>query len=71
VNAICPTYVRTKMTEQRLSDQEYLSNILNRTPLARVAEPSDLTGAVVFLASAASGMVTGHTLAVDGGWTVV
>lgn len=71
VNAICPTYVRTDMTEHRLSDPEYLSNIVGRTPLGRVAEPLDMVGAALFLASFASGMVTGHALNVDGGWVIV
>jgi len=45
--------------------------VIDRTPMGRVAEPEELAGAFLFLASPASGMVTGHTLAVDGGWTAV
>lgn len=71
VNAICPTYVRTEMTSARLSDPDYAARILERTPLGRIADPSDMTGAVLFLASPASAMVTGQALAVDGGWTIV
>lgn len=71
VNAVCPTYVRTEMTAARLSDPEYAARIENRTPLGRIAEPDDLAGAVVFLASPASRMVTGHALNVDGGWVIV
>lgn len=71
VNAVCPTYVRTEMTAARLRDPEYAARIENRTPLGRIAEPDDLAGAVVFLASPASGMVTGHALNVDGGWVIV
>lgn len=71
VNAICPTYVYTEMTRKRLEDGEYLSRIVERTPLGRVAEPSDIVGTVLYLASAASRMVTGHALNVDGGWLSV
>jgi 2-deoxy-D-gluconate 3-dehydrogenase len=46
-------------------------DILRRIPLGRVAEPEDTVGAVVYLASPASDLVTGHTLVVDGGWTAV
>ena len=71
VNAICPTYVRTEMTRKQLEDPDYLARIVERTPLGRVADPSDIVGSVLYLASAASGMVTGHTLNVDGGWLSV
>lgn len=71
VNAVCPTYVRTEMTAARLADPQYLANIEARTPLGRVAEPEDIAAAVLYLASAASGMVTGHALSVDGGWVIV
>jgi len=71
VNAIGPGYVRTEMTTPALSEPETLRRIRERTPLGRVAEPDDLAGAAVFLASAASSYVTGHVLMVDGGWTAI
>jgi 2-deoxy-D-gluconate 3-dehydrogenase len=69
VNAVAPTFVRTPMGERTLSDPAVREDILARIPLGRVAEPEDVVGAVVYLASPAAAMVTGHTLLVDGGWT--
>lgn len=71
VNAIAPGYVRTRMTAPALGEPETLRKVLAATPLGRVAEPDDLAGAAVFLASRASEYVTGHVLMVDGGWTAV
>jgi NAD(P)-dependent dehydrogenase (short-subunit alcohol dehydrogenase family) len=71
VNAIGPGYVRTEMTAPALAEPETRRRILERTPLGRVAEPEDLAGAAVFLASDASRYVTGHVLMVDGGWTAL
>lgn len=69
VNAVAPTFVRTPMGERALSDPVVRDDILARIPLGRIAEPEEVTGAVVYLASPAAAMVTGHTLLVDGGWT--
>jgi NAD(P)-dependent dehydrogenase (short-subunit alcohol dehydrogenase family) len=69
VNAIAPTFVRTKLTERLLADADMELAIQRRTPLRRLAEVEDLTGALLFLATRASDMVTGVTLPVDGGWT--
>jgi 2-deoxy-D-gluconate 3-dehydrogenase len=44
--------------------------VLNSIPLGRIGRPEDVTGAVVYLASSASDLVTGHVLLVDGGWTI-
>jgi NAD(P)-dependent dehydrogenase (short-subunit alcohol dehydrogenase family) len=68
VNAIAPCFVRTKLTEKLLAAPAMERSITRLTPLGRIAEPEDIAGAVLFLASAASAMVTGHILAVDGGW---
>jgi len=68
VNAIAPGYMATDNTEQLRADEKRNSEILGRIPAERWGEPSDLGGAVVFLASSASDYVSGHTLAVDGGW---
>ena len=71
VNAIAPTFVKTNFARAVLMDSKTNQLVIDRTPMGRVAEPEELAGAFLFLASPASGMVTGHTLAVDGGWTAV
>jgi NAD(P)-dependent dehydrogenase (short-subunit alcohol dehydrogenase family) len=69
VNAVAPTFIRTPGTEKWLSDPTFRADLLSRIPLGRVGEPSDVAGAVVFLASPAAAMITGATLLIDGGWT--
>ena len=68
VNAIAPGYMVTNNTEKIRQDPKRYSEILERIPAGRWGEPSDMGGAVVFLASAAADYVHGFTLAVDGGW---
>ncbi|WP_343661164.1 2-dehydro-3-deoxy-D-gluconate 5-dehydrogenase KduD [Ralstonia sp.] len=68
VNAIAPGYMETDNTAQLREDRQRSEEILARIPAGRWGVPDDLAGAVVFLASAASDYVHGHTLAVDGGW---
>lgn len=69
VNTICPTFVRTAFTEKSFQDPEKRAWILGMIKLGRVAEVEDIMGAVQFLASDASAMVTGTSLLIDGGWT--
>ncbi len=69
VNAVAPTFILTPLTEPTLNDPTFRDDILNRTPLRRLGRPEDVVGAVVYLASPAADLVTGHTLLVDGGWT--
>jgi 2-deoxy-D-gluconate 3-dehydrogenase len=68
VNAIAPGYMATDNTAPLRADEKRAGEILGRIPAGRWGVPEDLQGAAVFLASAASEYVTGHTLAVDGGW---
>jgi NAD(P)-dependent dehydrogenase (short-subunit alcohol dehydrogenase family) len=69
VNAVAPGYVRTDMTETlRAQGRIDFDAISRRTPLRRLAEPSELAGAYVYLASDEASFVTGETIAVDGGW---
>jgi 2-deoxy-D-gluconate 3-dehydrogenase len=68
VNAIAPGYFRTDNTQPLQDDAQRAEQISARIPAGRWGEPSDLGGAVVFLASRASDYVNGHVLVVDGGW---
>lgn len=69
VNAIGPSYIKTPMTEEWLSDPSRHEEFVESTLLKRVGELEDLIGPVVFLASSASSYITGQILNVDGGWT--
>ena len=68
VNAIAPGYMATDNTAALRADPKRNAEILARIPAGRWGSPEDLQGAVVFLASAASDYLQGHTLVVDGGW---
>ncbi|MCU0105016.1 2-dehydro-3-deoxy-D-gluconate 5-dehydrogenase KduD [Acholeplasma vituli] len=68
VNAIAPGYMATNNTKQLRDDETRAGQILERIPAGRWGLPSDMMGAIVFLASDASSYVNGFTLAVDGGW---
>ena len=68
VNAIAPGYIATNNTAALQADETRNRQIMERIPAGRWGQPSDLGGAVVFLASPASDYVNGHILAVDGGW---
>ena len=68
INAIAPGYFSTDNTQRLRDNPERFAEISARIPAARWGEPSDLAGAVVFLASPASNYVNGHVLIVDGGW---
>jgi NAD(P)-dependent dehydrogenase (short-subunit alcohol dehydrogenase family) len=68
VNAVAPTYVRTDFIKAIVENPELLARIEAMTPLGRLAEPDDVASAVLFLASPAAAMITGHILAVDGGF---
>jgi len=71
VNAIAPTFVRTELTSRLREDPEKVRTIHDRTPMGRFAEPGEMAGGILYLASAASSMVTGHVLVIDGGWTAI
>ncbi len=68
VNAIAPGYVTTDMNEAIIKDEERAASILARIPMGRWGDPGDFKGPVVFLASRASGYVSGEVFTVDGGW---
>ncbi len=69
VNTVCPTFVVTPMTKKFLKNKKFKRETLNNIPLGRFAELSEVSSAVVFLASDAASMITGTSLLVDGGWT--
>ena len=70
VNAIAPGLIDTKFAAALTQNEEILNMVLSRTALKRVGQPDDIAGAALYLSSDASQYLTGHTLVVDGGWTV-
>ena len=69
VNTVCPTFIRTPLTEQTFSQSARVKWIKEKIKLGRLGEVEDIMGAVRFLASDASALVTGTALLIDGGWT--
>ena len=69
VNTVCPTFIRTPLTEQTFSQPDKISWIEQKIKLGRVGEIEDIMGSVVFLSSDAAALITGTSLLVDGGWT--
>ncbi|MPT49049.1 MAG: SDR family oxidoreductase [Sphingobium sp.] len=68
-NTIAPTFIETPMTRPFFEDKIFLASVLEKIKLGRIGTVQDLMGAVVFLASDASALMTGTSLVVDGGWT--
>ena len=70
VNAVAPTFIHTPGTKEALADPAFRADTIERiAALHRIGEPMEVTGAVVFLASPAASLITGHTILIDGGWT--
>jgi NAD(P)-dependent dehydrogenase (short-subunit alcohol dehydrogenase family) len=69
VNAVAPTFIDTPMTAPFLAKPEFRDWVMTRIPLGRLGTPAEVAAAVVFLASPGSSLITGASLAVDGGWT--
>jgi NAD(P)-dependent dehydrogenase (short-subunit alcohol dehydrogenase family) len=70
VNAVAPTFIATPGTEPALENEAFRADVLERiAALHRVGQPMDVAGAIVFLASPAASLITGHTILIDGGWT--
>ena len=69
VNTVCPTFIETELTAKNLSNPEFRAWVLSKIKLGRLGRIEDIMGPIVFLASDASGLVTGASLLVDGGWT--
>ncbi|MCU0700642.1 MAG: glucose 1-dehydrogenase [Myxococcaceae bacterium] len=70
VNAIAPGLVETKFAAALTTNDEILKLVTGRTPLGRHAQPNEIAGAALYLASDASGFMTGQTMVVDGGYTI-
>jgi len=70
VNSVAPTFVETNLTRTRLQNPEFRAFVLGKIPKGELATVEDVAAAVAFLASEEAGMINGHNLPVDGGWTV-
>jgi 2-deoxy-D-gluconate 3-dehydrogenase len=70
VNAVAPTMTRTPLAEKAMENEGFRAQV-KKILMGRLAEPEEIAGAVIYLASEAGAMVTGHTLVVDGGYTIV
>ncbi len=68
-NTICPTFIETPMTKPFFEDEAFKAHVLAKIKLGRIGQVEDLMGAIVFLASDASALMTGSSLIIDGGWT--
>ena len=71
VNSVAPTFVETPMTKPFLGDKKFRDEVIKKIPLGKIANPSDIMGAIIFLSSDAAKMITGSCIKVDGGWTSV
>lgn len=69
VNAVAPTFIQTPLTAPMFEDESFRADVLARIPAGRIGEVEDVVSALRFLVSDAAGLITGHVLAVDGGWT--
>jgi NAD(P)-dependent dehydrogenase (short-subunit alcohol dehydrogenase family) len=70
VNGVAPTFLRTPFTEPMFEDRDFYEEVVGNILFGRLGEVEDVLGAIVFLASPASDLITGHTILVDGGWTI-
>lgn len=69
VNTLCPTFIETPMTKGYFDDAAFRASVLSKIKLGRLGTVDDVTGGAIFLASDASGLMTGSALMLDGGWT--
>ncbi len=71
VNAVVPWYTNTPLAKSVLENKEYLQQVLDRTPLNRIAQPVEIANAIAFLCMPASAYITGQCLPVDGGFSIL
>jgi NAD(P)-dependent dehydrogenase (short-subunit alcohol dehydrogenase family) len=69
VNSVAPTFIKTPLTEPMLDDPEFRDFVFGMIPMGKLGTIDDVVAAVMYLVSPGAGMVTGHSLKVDGGWT--
>jgi 2-deoxy-D-gluconate 3-dehydrogenase len=69
INTVCPTFIKTPLTKQTFERPERKAWLEEKIKLGRIGEVEDIMGAVLYLASDASGLVTGTSMLIDGGWT--
>jgi NAD(P)-dependent dehydrogenase (short-subunit alcohol dehydrogenase family) len=69
VNTLCPTFIETAMTAPMFADTAFREFVTSRIALGRLGRVEEIMGAILFLASEASSLVTGSALVLDGGWT--
>jgi NAD(P)-dependent dehydrogenase (short-subunit alcohol dehydrogenase family) len=69
VNTLCPTFIETPLTRPFLDNSGFKEQVLSKIKLGRLGQVEDLMGAIVFLASDASALMTGSAVLIDGGWT--
>ncbi|MBZ9992838.1 SDR family NAD(P)-dependent oxidoreductase [Mesorhizobium sp. BH1-1-4] len=69
INTVCPTFVETPLAQNFLKNEAFRAEVLFKIKLGRIGHVDDITGAVVFLASDASSLMTGSSMVIDGGWT--
>jgi NAD(P)-dependent dehydrogenase (short-subunit alcohol dehydrogenase family) len=69
VNCVAPTFVKTPLTETMFADPAFAEFVQRMIPMGELATAEQVAAAVVYLASPAAGMITGHSLVIDGGWT--
>ncbi len=68
VNTVAPWFIRTPLTEPLLSNPDFLTEVLSRTPMQRIGEPEEIAGLVAFLSMPGATYITGQCIAVDGGF---
>jgi NAD(P)-dependent dehydrogenase (short-subunit alcohol dehydrogenase family) len=68
-NTIAPTFIETPLTKPFFENKAFLDSVLAKIKLGRLGQVEDIMGALVFLASDASALITGTSIVVDGGWT--
>jgi 2-deoxy-D-gluconate 3-dehydrogenase len=70
VNGVAPTFLKTPFTAAMFENREFYDEVVGNILFGRLGEVEDVLGAIVFLSSSAADLITGHTLLVDGGWTI-